>query len=223
MKKRIKLRKYHAPVWSEPLIMEMGRQGERGILVPEAEEGIKNAVGDAESYIPAHMVRKEPPKLPELSQPQILRHYLHLSQQNLGMEENIDIGEGTATMKYSPKINEMLVRTPQMTEIHPYQNKHTIQGILEIIYRLGIFLGEISGMDQFIFQTAGGALATFANACVFTAYHADRGELGQRNEIITTIFSHPCIPATANTAGFKVINIMPDKDGYPDFGALKAA
>jgi len=223
MKSEPRLRRYHAPVWSEQLIMEMGHQGERGILMPETEAEIKEAVGDAESYIPVQMRRKELPNLPELSQPQVLRHYEHLAQMTLGMEENIDISTGTATMKYSPKVNEMLARTSQMTEIHPHQDEDTIQGILEIMYKLALFLREISGMDHFTFQPAGGSHATYTNACVFRAHHDARGELAQRNEMITTIFSHPCIAATANAAGFKVINLMPDEHGYPDFEALKAA
>jgi glycine dehydrogenase subunit 2 len=222
MKEMRSLRRFHAPVWSEPLIMEMGSPGERGILVPESDDEIKATVGDAESYIPSQMRRHAPPKLPELSQPQVLRHYLRLSQENLGMEENIEIGTGTATMKYSPKVNEMLVRLPQMTEIHPLQNEQTLQGVLEIIYQLDLFLREISGLDQFIFQPSGGSLATFTNACLFRTYCAGRGELAQRDEIITTIFSHPCNSATARAAGFKVITLMPDEGGYPDFEALKA-
>lgn len=223
MKSEVKLRRYHAHIWSEPIIMEMGHKGERGILVPEAEEEVKAAVGDAEAYIPVEMRRKELPKLPELSQPQILRHYEHLAQETLGMEENIAMGQGTCTMKNSPKVNEILARTPQMTEIHPDQDEDTIQGILEIMYKFDLFLREISGLDQFTFQPAGGAHATYTNACVFRAYHATRGELTQRDEIITTIFSHPCNAATASTAGFKVISLMPDENGYPDFEALKVA
>ena len=222
MKSLPRVRKFHSPVWSEPIIMEIGRRGERCILVPEAEEGIRKAVGEAESYIPENMRRKDPPKLPEIGQPQVLRHFIHLSQMTLGMETNID-AEGTATMKYSPKINEVLSRSPQMTEIHPYQDEETVQGILEIMYRLDLFMREISGLDRFSFQPPGGAMATYANACILRAYHADRGEGGQRDEVITTIFSHPCNAATASTAGFKVITIMPDKEGYPDFDALKAA
>lgn len=223
MKGEIKLRRFHAPVWSEPVIMEMGHKGERGILIPEAEEGVKAVVDDAKSYIPAEMRRKELPRLPELSQPQLLRHYVRLSQQTLGMEENIDIGEGTCTMKYSPKVNEMLARTPQVTAIHPHQDEDTIQGILEIMYKLGLFLGEISGMDQFTFQPAGGSHAIYTHACVLAAYHAARGELAQRNEIITTMFSHPSNAATARTAGFKIIDLMPNENGFPDFETLKAA
>ena len=223
MKKKLKLRRYHAPVYSEPIIMEMGHKGERGILIPSAEDEIEKVVGSADSYVPREMRRKELPALPEISQPQLLRHYLHLSQQTLGMEENIDIGQGTCTMKYSPKVNEQLVRSAEVTELHPYQDESTIQGILEVLYKFGQFLQEISGMDQFSFQPSGGGAATFTNACVFRAYHAEKGELEQRNEIITTIFSHPCDAATPATAGFKVITLMPDKNGYPDLDALKAA
>lgn len=223
MKSQVKLRKYHAPVWSEPIIMEMSHRGERGILMPIAEDEIKTAVGDAESYVPEEMQRKELPKLPELSQPQVLRHYEHLAQETLGMEENIDISQGTCTMKYSPKVNEILARTPQIADIHPLQDEDTIQGVLQIIYQLDLFLREISGMDQFTFQAGGGAHATYINACVLRAYHDANGELGERNEVITTVFSHPCDAATPNTAGFKVITLMPDANGYPDIEALRAA
>jgi glycine dehydrogenase subunit 2 len=222
MKDLPQIREYHSQVWDEPIIMEMGRKGERGILTPETEEGIRTAVGEAETYIPEKMRRKGMPKLPEMGQPQVLRHFLHLSQMCLGMETNID-AEGTATMKYSPKVNEALVRSPEAADIHPFQNEDSVQGILEIIYKLDLFLREISGLDQFTFQPPGGSMATFTNANVLRAYHAEKGEAEQRDEVITTIFSHPCNAATSSTAGFKVITLMPAKDGYPDFDALKAA
>ena len=222
MKSLPNVRKYHSQVWSEPVIMELGRKGERGILIPETEEEIKAKVGDAKSLIPEEVRRREAPKIPEVGQPQVLRHFLHLSQMCLGMETNID-AEGTATMKYSPKVNEALVRLPEMAEIHPCQDEETVQGILEIIYKLDLFLREISGMDHFTFQPPGGSMATYTNANVLRAYHADKGEGTQRDEIITTIFSHPCNAATSATAGYKVITLMPRKDGYPDYDALKAA
>ncbi|UCF94544.1 MAG: aminomethyl-transferring glycine dehydrogenase subunit GcvPB [Desulfobacterales bacterium] len=217
-----KVREFHSPVWSEPIIMEMGSKGARGILVPETEEEIQAQVGEAGSYIPPKMRRKATPQLPEVAQPQVLRHYLHLSQMCLGMETNID-AEGTATMKYSPKVNEALARLPGMTAIHPCQDEDTVQGILAIIYSLDLFLREISGMDQFTFQPPGGSMATYTHACILRAYHGQRGQDAQRDEIITTIFSHPCNAATPATAGFKVITLMPAQDGYPDFGALQAA
>jgi len=223
MTEEIRLRRYQAPVWSEPIIMEMGHQGERGISIAEVEEAVQTAVGDAERYIPAEMRRKELPKLPELAQPQVLRHFIHLTQENLGMEENIDIGHGTCTMKYSPKVNEILAGMPQMTEIHPSQDEDTIQGILEILYKFDLMCREISGMDQFTFQPGGGTQATYTNACILRAYHEAKGELAHRDEVITTIFSHPCDTATPTTVGFKVLSLMPDENGYPDLEALKAA
>ena len=222
MKSLPKVRKYQSPVWSEPIIMEMGRKGERGILVPEVEDDIKAKVGEPQSLVPEKMRRKNAPNLPELAQPQVLRHFLHLSQMCLGMETNID-AEGTATMKYSPKINEALVRLPGSAEIHPSQDEDTVQGILEIIYKLDLFLREISGMDRFTFQPPSGSMATYTNANLLKAYHAKNGEGSQRDEIITTIFSHPCNAATSATAGFKIITLMPADDGYPDFEALKSA
>jgi glycine dehydrogenase subunit 2 len=216
------LRRYHAPVWSEPVIMEEGHEAERGILLPQVETKIKNTVGPAQSHIPATIRREHPPKLPELSQPQVLRHYLRLSQETLGMELNIHIGEGTSTMKYSPKLNEQLAR--RIVDIHPLQNEDTIQGILEIVYKFGkVWLAEISGMDEFSFQPGGGAEAAYANACIIRKYHELNGELQQRNEIITTMFSHPCDAASPATAGFKIVTLYPESEtGRPSIEALKA-
>lgn len=222
MSKDVKLRKYHAPVWSEPVIMEMGRTGERGVIPPRVEDDIRSLVGEAATCVPIEMRRAEPPRLPEIAQPQVVRHYERLSQETLGMDENIDIGEGTCTMKYSPKVNEMLAASPKMSELHPFQDEGTLQGILEITYKLESFLKEISGMDRFSLQPATGTHAIYTNACVVAAYHAARGELSRRNEIITTVFSHPGNAAAAASAGFNVITLMPDSNGYPDLEALKS-
>lgn len=221
MKKNIKLRDYHAHVWNEPIIMEMSYPGQRGIMIPLSEENLKNKISNIKGpLLPSNMERKDLPNLPEIAQPQVIRHYERLSQQTLGMEQNIDIGQGTCTMKYSPKINEQLASKIQ--EMHPDQPVDTIQGVLEIIYRLDLYLREISGMDQFTFQPGGGSHATFANACIMREYHRKNGELDQRNEVITTMFSHPCDTSAPMTAGFKVITLMPDVNGYPDLEALRA-
>ena len=82
------------------------------------------------------MRRQEPPALPQISQPQVVRHYFRMSQENLGADFNIDVGQGTCTMKHSPKVNERLVRSPQVTAVHPLQDASTTQGILEVMYRL---------------------------------------------------------------------------------------
>jgi len=221
--KRPRIRRFHQAKWDEPIIFELSQEGERGILVPEAEEDVKREVGDVLSSIPKGVRRKQPPKLPEISQSRVLRHYVRLSQETLGTDLNIDVGQGTCTMKYSPKINEQLSRTPHMNEIHPLQDEETVQGILETMYRFKQILKEISGMDEFSLQPGAGSQGIYANASIIRAYHEERGEEDERDEIITTIFSHPSDAACPQVAGFKVVTLYPDEDGYPDLEALKAA
>ena len=217
------LRDYRAPRWDEPFIMEQGTPGERGILVPLAEDGVTAEVGAAADYIPEGMARAAAPELPEMAQYQVMRHYLRYAQMTLGMDLGSDISEGTCTMKYSPKMHEELIRGHRAADVHPWQDEDTMQGLLEIVYETGQYLKSISGMDAFTLQPGGGSHAVFTNACVMRRYFEARGELGQRNEMITTIFSHPCDAATPMVAGFKVITVMPDENGYPDLEAFRAA
>jgi glycine dehydrogenase subunit 2 len=217
------LRRFHQARWDEPILFELSQPEQRGILVPEVEEGIRREVGDVLENLPAGMRRKEPPALPELSQPQVLRHYMRLSQENLGTDLNVDVGQGTCTMKYSPKVNDQLAASSKMADLHPLQDEDTVQGILGVMHRFERILVEISGLDRFSLQPGAGSAAIYTNASIIRAYHADRGEAGQRDEIITTIFSHPSNAACARTAGFKVLTLYPDEDGYPDLDALKAA
>ena len=216
-----RLRRYHAAVWDEPVIMEMGRPGRRGIIFPAAEAAVRETVGAAAELIPAAMRRKTRPALPELAEADVLRHYLHLSQETLGMM-GISLF-GTCTMKYNPRLNEAVAMRPQVAEVHPHQDEETLQGTLEIIHAFDLILRELSGMDQFIFQPGGGADAAYTSCCVTRGYHAARGQLEQRNEIITTIQAHPCNAATAAAAGFKVVTLMLEEHGYPSVAALEAA
>ncbi len=215
------LRRYHAAVWDEPLVMELGREGRRGLLFPEAEPEVRARVGDPASLFPASMRRAERPALPELSEPDVLRHYLHLSQETLGMM-GISLF-GTCTMKYNPRLSEQLTARPELAELHPYQGEETLQGVLQLVYGLDELLRGLSGMDEFVFQAGGGAHAAYTFACIARAYHAARGELDRRDEVITTIQAHPCNGATAAAAGFKVVTLMLEENGYPSVEALRAA
>ena len=129
------LRRFHQARWDEPIIFELSPKGlgQRGILIPEVEDEIRDEIGDVLATLPENMRRKQPPALPELSQPQVLRHYVRLSQENLGADLNVEIGQGTCTMKYSPKINDQLASHPKVADLHPLQNEETVQGILEIM------------------------------------------------------------------------------------------
>ena len=216
-------RRFHQARWDEPVIFELSQPGARGVLVPEVEPAIVQEVGDMAAQLPEGLRRPSPPALPELSQIHVLRHYARLSQENLGVDLNIDIGQGTCTMKYSPKVNDQLARSPKMADLHPLQDESTVQGILEVMWRLEQCLKEISGMARFTLQPGAGSAAIYANVAMVRAYHASRDEDRQRDEIITTIFSHPSNAACAKVAGYKVITLYPDADGYPDLAALKAA
>jgi glycine dehydrogenase subunit 2 len=215
---------YRAVAWNEPLIYQLGKKGRRGSAIIGVEEEIKKRIGDVLSEIPGSMRRKEPVNLPELSEPEVVRHFIRLSQQTFGVDSGVILGVGTCTMKYNPKINETLARSPKLTETHPLQDTSTVQGILEIMYRLGKHLCTISGMDEFSFQPRGGAHAVLTNALIIRAYHEMNGELEERNEIVTPILSHPCNGGSPSVAGFKVVTIYPNPEtGIPDVEALKAA
>ncbi|MYW00515.1 aminomethyl-transferring glycine dehydrogenase subunit GcvPB [Streptomyces sp. SID3343] len=209
------LRRFHQARWDEPIVFELSQPGRRGITVP--------AAGVAPVELPEGLRRKTPPALPELSQPHVVRHWFRLSQESLGADFNIDVGQGTCTIKYSPKVNDTFVSDPKVAELHPAQHEDTVQGVLEIYWRLEQMLKEISGMDRVSLQPGSGSAAIYANIAMIRAYHAANGEAEQRDQVITTMFSHPSDAACAKTAGYDVITLLPDAEGYPDFEALKAA
>ena len=214
-----RLSQFHAAKWAEPVVMEMGRSGARGQLFPTPEPEVVEVVGP--SVIPAAMARIDRPELPEITEFEVQRHYLHLSQMTLGMM-GVSLF-GTCTMKYNSKTAEYATLTPNLAEVHPYQHPDTLQGILKIIHDFDGILRSLSGMDQFIFQAGGGADAAYTMTAVARAYWADRGMLGHRTEMVTSVQAHPCNPATAAAAGFDVVNLPLEDSGYPSLDALRAA
>jgi glycine dehydrogenase subunit 2 len=218
---KAKVRNFHQAKWDEEIIFELDTPGQCGVLTPQIEPEIEQLVGDCLSTLPQNMKRVQPPELPEVSQMRVLKHFLRLSQQCLGADFNIDIGQGTCTVKYNPKINEVLAGNENASQIHPLQDQSTVQGALEIMYKLESFLKEISGMDRFSLQPSSGSSAIFTMASIIQAYHKSRGQAEQRDEIITTIFSHPSDAAAAAVKGYKVITLYQNEDGLPEVEALK--
>jgi glycine dehydrogenase subunit 2 len=210
------MRRYHAAVWDEPLILEQGGPGRRGFVPPAPIDGSAGL----DTLIPQAIRRRTPPALAEVAEPDVLRHYLHLSQQVMGMV-GISLF-GTCTMKYNPRVNQLLVARDELAEIHPHQDDSTVQGVLEIVHRFDLMLRELSGMDRFVFQAGGGAAAAYTHVCLSRAYFAERGELDQRRDIITSAQAHPCNPATAAAAGFNVITVPLESDGLPSLDALRS-
>lgn len=220
--KDIKLRDFHALRWDEPILMEKSTPGQRGILVPETEEAIEKVVGDGISVL-GSLKRKNPPALPEISQPLLVRHYIRITAENLGSDNALKISDGTCTTKYNPKVQEHLAsKHPGILEVHPLQDIDTLQGVLEIFYKMEQILKEVSGLDKFSFQPGGGAHAINSNASVIRAYHQSRGD-HKRSEVITSVVTHPSNAATAALNGFKVITLMPKENGLPSLDEFKAA
>ena len=185
-----RMKKFHQAKWNEPIIYELSEPGERAVLVPGPCCGCVST-DEALATLPAAMVRRERANLPEIAQLQLVRHYNHLSQENIGVDGNIDIGQGTCTMKYNPKINDRLAGQPKVADMHPLQPDETAQGVLEVFYKTGELFKEISGLDVFSMQPGGGSHGVLALASIVRAYWRDKGEEDKRDEIITTLFSHP--------------------------------
>ena len=221
MRKDDQLRDFHAAKWDEPIVLELGRPGGRGQVFSAPEEAVTAMVGAAASLVPEGIARKDRPELPELTEFEVQRHYLHLSQQVLGMM-GISLF-GTCTMKYNSKMAEHAINRPDMAETHPLQHPDTLQGTMEILHDFDLILRSLSGMDQFVFQAGGGADAAYTMAAVARAYWQGKGQLETRDEVITSVQAHPCNPATAAAAGFKVINLPLEENGYPSVEALRAA
>ncbi len=217
------IRRFHQARWDEKIIFELSTPGERGVLVSRPEPALSTTVGDVLAALPAGLRREKQAALPEMAQMRVLRHYLRLSQENLGADFNIDVGQGTCTMKYSPKVNDALIRTTKLVDMHPLQDEGDAQGVLGLIYNLERMIAEISGMHSVSLHTSGGSTAIWTNIAMIRAFHESNGEGEQRDEVITTIFSHPSNAATAKAAGYKVITLYPDAEGYPDVTALRAA
>ena len=208
--------------WDEPTVFELGHPGRRGYIVPKLENGIFEVINNPEELIPNRMRRKSPPRLPELSEVEVVRHFTRLSQMNYGVDSGL-YPLGSCTMKYNPKINEVLVRHKGLAWIHPYQDSSTVQGILEILYKLSRWLAEITGTDEVCLQPSAGAHGEFLGTLIMRAYHKFNGELEKRREVIVPDSAHGTNPASAAMAGFEVVVVPSDENGCVDVEALKSA
>lgn len=197
--------------WREPLIIELSGSGRCAMDFPVPL--------DEDIEIPKSLIREKPPALPEVSQPELVRHYIRLSQMNFSVDTGM-YPLGSCTMKYNPKINEEISMLPEITDIHPHQPEETIQGLLEIFYLTQKWLAEISGMDAVSLQPPAGASGEFTGMRIIKKYFEYLGQK-QRNEIIVADSAHGTNPASAAMAGLKVIEIPSDESGCIDIYALK--
>jgi glycine dehydrogenase subunit 2 len=199
----------------EPSLFEKTSPGRRGVMPPKAD------VGDIKlsELIPSNMYAAQPPSLPELSELEVLRHFVRLSQLNYGIDTTM-YPLGSCTMKYNPRINEVTSRLPGFARLHPMQSEESSQGALELMFHLQTMLSEIIGMDAFTLQPAAGAQGELTALLMVAAYFKDRGET-QRKIVVVPDSSHGTNPASAALAGFEVVTIPSNSSGDVDLEALR--
>lgn len=200
---------YRQARWDEPLVWEIRPPADPPVAPPPVPG------------IPEKMRRKQAVRWPELSELEVVRHYTRLSQMNFGIDTS-PYPLGSCTMKYNPKVSELLARRPGAAQIHPGQPEESVQGALEILWRLERALARITGLPEVSLQPAAGAHGEYAALLMVRAYFRDRGELDCRTEVLLPDTAHGTNPASAAMAGFTTREI-PSKEGCVDLEALKAA
>ena len=194
------------------LIFEKSQAGRRGGELPRYDLPA--------AKVPDELRRRFAPRLPELAEPEIVRHFTELSTRNFGIDTGF-YPLGSCTMKYNPRVNERLAMLPGFRDLHPYQDEESIQGALELMWRLQEVLVEVSGLHACSLQPAAGSQGELTGLMVMRAYFADRGEADQRDTIITADTAHGTNPASVTMAGYKLAKVETDARGNVDVAHLR--
>ncbi len=197
----------------QPTLAELSRPGRGGYPVPHPP-------ADALARIPAEHRRPTPPALPELAEPDVVRHFVNLSQLNHAVDTGF-YPLGSCTMKFNPKLGEWAARLPGFARLHPYAPDEVAQGTLELLWSLEAALAEIGGMRAVTLQPAAGAQGELTGILMIRAYHESRGDHG-RIEVLVPDSAHGTNPATASMAGYRTVNVPSAPDGGVDLDAFRA-
>ncbi|HEV7809131.1 MAG TPA: aminomethyl-transferring glycine dehydrogenase subunit GcvPB [Candidatus Limnocylindrales bacterium] len=198
----------------QPTLFERSRPGRGDGKIPHPPK-------DALDRIPAEARRTTPPALPELNEPEVVRHYVNLSQLNYAVDTGF-YPLGSCTMKFNPKLNEWAARLPGFASLHPLAPDEVAQGTLQLLFELEEILAAISGMTAVTLQPAAGAQGELTGILMIRAYHRSRGDT-DRDEVLVPDSSHGTNPATATMAGFRTITIPSAPDGGVDLDKFQAA
>src|SRR5262245_59927298 len=191
------------------LLFELSETGRRAHRLPACDVQ-QRPLGE---LLPAHSLAAAPPALPELSEPEVVRHFANLSQLNMSVDTHF-YPLGSCTMKYNPKRNERVARMPGFADLHPYQPEDTLQGMLQLLYELQEYLQEISGLPACSLQPAAGAHGELTALWVAAAYFRDRGE--KRTKVLVPDSAHGTNPASATMAGFETVTVKTTQAGIVD-------
>ena len=196
------------------LSIEKSRSGRRGVRFEKAQK-------EASGYLPSNLLRTQEPRLPEMSEFDTVRHFTRLSQLNYSLDSQF-YPLGSCTMKYNPKAYDSLSVLPAFAAAHPFAPAQAVQGSLEALYNLQELLKTVTGLSAFTLQPAAGAHGELTGILTIRAYHDARKDFA-RTEVIVPDTAHGTNPATANMAGYTVVNIKSAADGCVDKEALRAA
>ena len=194
----------------EPLLFELSQHGRSGVDFPEADKALKSRLGGLE--------RKSAIGLPGLSEPEIVRHFVRLSQKNFGIDTGL-FPLGSCTMKHNPRLNEKMARLPGFADLHPMQPAQTTQGALELISEVARWLEVLTGMPAVAMTPKAGAHGELCGLLTIRAAIKDRGET--RHRILVPESAHGTNPATAAQVGYTVEEIKANARGRVDLADLK--
>jgi len=194
-------------------IFEKGRPGRRAFTAPQLD------VPHVDGLLPEGLRRREEPALPEVSEPELVRHYVNLSKRNFDLDSGF-YPLGSCTMKHNPRLHERVAALPGHAQLHPFQDPSRAQGALELMWNLERALAEISGLPHVSLQPSAGSHGELAGVLLARAYHEGRGE--QRVEVLTPDTAHGTNPATVTMAGLKVVKVATDEHGGVDVDDLRA-
>ncbi len=196
-------------------IFQKGAPGRRAFVCPPLE--VPDV--DAEELLPERFRRAEPPKLPEVSEPEIVRHYVGISKRNFDLDSGF-YPLGSCTMKHNPRLHERVAALPGHARLHPLQDPERAQGALELMWNLQGALAEISGLPHVSLQPSAGSHGELAGVLLTRAYHEDRGET--RHKVLTPDTAHGTNPATVTMAGLEAVKVATNADGGVDVEDLRA-
>ena len=199
----------------EKLIFEISKPGKSAVSLDEC---VSDPFG---AECPPALRRAVDLGLPQVSEPELIRHYFRLSQKNFSVDTHF-YPLGSCTMKYNPKINEELARLSGFELVHPLFPTENVQGILQLMAELEEYLAELTGMHSFTLQPAAGAHGELTGMMLVKAYHAARGE-AQRVKVIVPDSSHGTNPASAGIYGFEIVEIESNERGRVTIDALRNA
>ncbi|MGB6045273.1 MAG: aminomethyl-transferring glycine dehydrogenase subunit GcvPB [Pirellulales bacterium] len=196
------------------LLFELSRSGRTAVDLPACDVPQE----ETSKLIPSRFLADADLPLPEVTEPQLVRHYANLSTLNMSVDTHF-YPLGSCTMKYNPKRNERLASLPGIVDLHPYQPDESIQGLLALLYGLQEMLGEIAGLDAVSLQPAAGAHGELTSLMVAAAFFRERGE--QRTKVLTPDSAHGTNPASAAMCGFDAVTVNSAPEGCVDLEDLK--